>query len=181
MTDTMLKNWHHAPSHLFTPGAAYIITAGTYQKEQLFNTSEKLDLVQSILFTEAKRFKWNLQAWAVMSNHYHFVAHSPDRSESLADMIRSIHSRTAVWLNRQDGTPGRKVWFEYWDTCLTHEKSYLTRLHYVHTNPVKHGIVKSADDYPWYSMTWFKNNSERSFYRTVLSFKTDKISIKDDF
>lgn len=49
------RKWAHAPSHLFLPGSTYIITAGTYLKELLFNTPEKLDFLQQTLFEEAER------------------------------------------------------------------------------------------------------------------------------
>ena len=63
---------------------------------------------------------------------------------SLRDLVREIHSRTAIALNRHDATPGRKVWHNFWDTRLTHERSYFARLNYVHQNPVKHGLVTAA-------------------------------------
>jgi len=33
-----------------------------------------------------------------------------------------------------------ELWYEFWDTHLTFEKSWLARLNYVHQNPVKHGF-----------------------------------------
>ena len=80
-----------------------------------------------------------------------------------------------------DGTSGRKVWFNSWDTRLTYEKSYMARLAYVHQNPVKHGVVKMARDYRWCSAAWFEQNSERPFVETVLSFPIDKVNVRDDF
>ena len=158
-----------------------MVTAGTYRKERFFNTPERLAFFQEALFAEMERLDWNMQAWAVMSNHYHFIALAPDQSDSLPKLVRALHSKSSIWLNKNDNLSNRKVWFGYWDTCLSFEKSYLARLHYVHLNPVKHGIVKRAEDYPWCSMSWFLNNSKPSFRRTVLSFKTDKLTIRDDF
>jgi putative transposase len=36
--------------------------------------------------------------------------------------------------------------YEFWDTHLTFEKSWLARLHYVHHNPVHHGLAAVASD-----------------------------------
>ncbi|MDX9975650.1 MAG: transposase [FCB group bacterium] len=175
------REWPHSPSHLFVPNAAYMVTAGVYGKALLFDTAEKLDSLQHSLFEEAERFQWQLQAWAVMANHYHFIAHAPADAATLKDFIRSLHSKTARWLNRHDRTPGRQVWFQYWDACLTYEKSYLARLNYVHNNPVKHGLVGNAKNYPWCSMNWFTRQADNDFRRTVASFKTDRVNVKDDF
>lgn len=178
---TRYVQWRHAPSHLFTPSQSYIITAGTYGKARLFDTPQKRDYLLRIIFEQAERWSWVLEAWAVMSNHYHVVACSPEDAETLARFVRAVHSKSAVWLNHHDGTPGRKVWFQYWDTCLTHRKSYLARLHYVHNNPVRHGLASNAEDYPWCSMAWLLNGSEPEFRREVLSTPCDRIHVQDDF
>ncbi len=179
--DAYMTHWAHSPSHLFVPGAAYFITASTHAKKRLLNTPERMSLVLSALFEQATTFGWELQAWAVMSNHYHLVAHAPEDATTLKPMLQSVHSLTARALNVQDNTPGRQVWFQYRDTCLTFEKSYLARLNYVHNNPVKHGLVQNAEQYPWCSMAWFMREAKASFRNTVLSFKWDKVSVPDDF
>jgi len=179
--EVVWTNWPHSPSHLFMPNAFYIVTSGTYGKERLFHTPERLTMVQSALFQQAGIYGWRLEAWAVMQNHYHFVAQAPEDAKSLKTMLQALHSQTSRLVNRADGTPGRKVWFRYHETCLTHEKSYFARLHYVHTNPVKHGIVTAAENYQWCSMGWFLQKANPAFRRTVLSFKCDRISIEDDF
>ncbi|MFP4381978.1 MAG: REP-associated tyrosine transposase [Candidatus Sumerlaeia bacterium] len=180
-SDIKYREWHHAPSHLFVPEAAYIVTAGTHDKALFFNTNSKLDFLLRSLFDEAEHFRWQLQAWAVMANHYHFIAQASTNAETLSGFIGSLHSKTARWLNQQDKTPGRKVWFQYWDTCLTYEKSYLARLNYVHNNPAKHGLVENAENYPWCSMAWFSREAENGFRRKVSSFKIDRLNVKDDF
>ena len=175
------RDWHHSPSHLFEAGAAYFVTAGTYQKAKFFDSPEKCDFLVSTLFDEAKRFDWKLEAWAVMSNHYHFVGTAPDDASTLRKLVTALHSKSAIWLNRVDGASGRKVWFQYRDTCLTYQKSYLARLNYVHNNPVKHGLVGNAENYKWCSMSWFMNESEPGFRKTVMAIKSDRVNIDDDY
>jgi len=70
------------------------------------------------------------------ANHYHFVALIPE-APTFRRLIRHLHTLTATEANRFDNSQGRKVWFQYWDTELTFEKSYLARLSYVHQNPVE--------------------------------------------
>ncbi len=181
MTEASWKEWAHSPSHCFVPEATYIVTAGTYQKKRFFDSPERLGIVLSALMQQANRFDWSLQAWAVLSNHYHFVALAPEDAPSLKRMIQAVHSVTARVANEHDNARGRKVWFQYRDTCITSEKSYLARLHYVHANPVKHRVVAVAENYLWCSMGWFLCEAEAGFRRTVLSFKWDRVSIEDDF
>ena len=181
MTEANWTEWAHSPNHCFVTEALFIVTAGTYQKKGLFDSPKRLGLVLSTLMKQANRFDWSLQAWAVLSNHYHFVAQAPEDARSLKRMMQAVHSITARAVNKEDKASGRKVWFQYRDTCITNEKSYFARLHYVHANPVKHRVVAVAESYPWCSMGWFLREAEVGFRRTVLSFKWDRISIEDDF
>jgi putative transposase len=176
-----MAEWPHAPAHRMGAAGAYIVTAGTYGKVHHFRTAERLSFVQGRLLALAEEFGWQLQAWAVFSNHYHFVALVPEDASTLATVIRRLHSLGTREVNRLDGIEGRKVWYQYWDTHLTYERSYLARLNYVHQNPVRHGLVRVATAYPWCSAGWFEQRAAPSFVKTVSSFKIDRLSVPDEF
>ena len=136
------------------------------------------------LLKVAADFGWQLEAWTVFSNHYHFVGHSPadqDTAENLPRMLGLLHEKTARWINKLDNAPGRKVWHNYRETRLTYEKSYLARLNYVHRNPIKHGLVSAANQYPWCSARWFERVATPVQIKTIYNFETDKLNIPDDF
>jgi putative transposase len=158
-----------------------MVTAGTLYKERLLDTKEKLDAHTKLLFDLAQEFGWELQAWAVFANHYHFVGLSPDEGANLGKFLNKLHSCSARSINRLDGVAGRQVWYQFWDTSLTFERSYLARLNYVHRNAVKHKLVDDPRQYPWCSADWFFQQAERSFHETASSFKTDEVNVFDDF
>jgi putative transposase len=174
-------DWPHAPAHRLSEKGAYMVTAGTYEKRHFLNSADRCDLVLSLLFKCAAEFEWQLQAWAVLSNHYHFVALSPDDPGNLGLMLGKLHGAISGKLNAEDGTAGRKVFYQYWDTHITFQRSYLARLNYVHQNPVHHGVARSASEYRWCSAAWFERKARPAFVKSVYRFKMDRISIKDDF
>jgi putative transposase len=174
-------DWPHAPVHRLTEAGAYMVTSGTYQKLHHFGTPERLSFLQDELLSLARQYAWELQAWVVFSNHYHFVAMAPADPTSLRPFVRHLHSVTARAINRVDGTEGRKVWFEYWDTHLTFERSYLARLNYVHQNPVHHGLVPVASAYPWCSARWFEWSATTAVHKTVTAFKIDRVNVRDEY
>lgn len=172
-----MEHWPHAPLHwLFEPGT-YIVTGATLHKENYFTDARKLDLVQQKLFDAAERYQWSLQAWSVLTNHYHFVGTSPPDANSLRAFIRDFHSAVARELNRMDGVTGRQVLYQFRESAITTEKSYLARLKYVHTNPEHHRVVPNATNYRWCSASWFERTASRAFVRTVQSFKTDYVRV----
>lgn len=149
--------------HSFSEQGIYMVTAGIYQERHLLNSSEKLTIVRDMLFKYADKQRWKLQGWAIMSNHYHFVAVSSENAETLRIFIGKLHEYSAKKLNRIDAAPGRKVWRNYWDSHITHQTSYFARLRYVHQNPVHHAVVDNAENYLWCSQAWLEHNAERSF------------------
>ncbi len=157
------------------------MTAGTLHKEKLFVGDERLTLLHDSLLEVSEELGWRLEAWAVFANHYHFVGRSPDAGSLLNKFSGKLHSITSWLLNRLDDAPGRKVWFSYHQTRLTYEKSYLARLAYVHSNPVKHGLVSEARLYKWCSASWFEQHAEPGWRDTVLRFRTDQVNVEDDF
>lgn len=158
-----------------------MVTTGTYQKLPHLNSPARLDFFLQSLFAYAEEFGWALRAWAVLSNHYHFLASSPAEPATLRNFLGKLHMKTAQELNRQDATPGRKVWYQFRESHITFERSYLARLHYVHYNPAKHGVATLAENYKWCSASWFTRTASPAFVATIKSFKTDQLDVPDDF
>jgi len=177
-------SWPRAPVHRLSQAGTFMVTTGTYRKAHHFRGRDRLAVLQRGLLNLAERFGWRLEAWAVFSNHYHFVGHSPsgeDTAESLSTMLGQLHEKTAKWINKLDGAPKRQVWHNFRETSLTFEKSYLARLGYTHRNPVKHGLVPVADRYPWCSAGWFQRTATRAQVNTLYRFPIDKVKVFDDF
>lgn len=180
-TPTVKQDWPHAPLHRLSEHGTYMVTSGTLDKAHLFESPDHRTMLMDELLSTANRFGWQLEAWAVFTNHYHFVAHSSRESRGLRSMLQKLHSETARKLNESHGTPGRRVWFNFWDSKITFEKSYLARLNYVHQNAVHHGLVKVANQYHWCSAAWFERTATPAQVKTIYSFKTDRLEIQDDF
>jgi putative transposase len=165
----------HSPPHWFVSNAMYMVTGSTLYGKPLLNSEAKLLNFYEVLVERASILKWTLDAWAVMPTHYHFIARSPENALSLKALIQGTHSINAKFINRMDETPGRKVWYNYWDSCIQNETSYHARMRYVMMNPVKHGLVQNPEDYPFSSYKCFLENSEPEFKNKVLSSTEDPL------
>ncbi len=176
--------WPHAPTHQLSERGTYFVTAGTYGKAHRFRGADRLRVLHRGLLTVTRDFGWQLEAWAVFSNHYHFIAHSPGTASdagSVSQMLGVLHTKTARWVNRLDGTTDRQVWHNFWDTRLTFQKSYLTRLNYVHQNAVRHGLVPVANQCPWCSAAWFERTASAPQVKSIYRFKVDAVRVMDEF
>jgi putative transposase len=176
--------WPHAPTHRLASGGTYFLTVGTYLKAHHFRGPERLKLLHDALLRTADSFRWHLEAWAVFSNHYHFVGHSPgdeDNAKSLPVMLKELHRTMSLRVNDLDDSPGRRVWFNYRETRLTYQRSYLARLSYTHQNAVKHGLVAVANQYPWCSARWFERTATSAQVNSIYRFKIDQVRVFDEF
>lgn len=176
--------WPHAPTHRLSDAGTYFVTAGTYLKQHHFGSRKRLRFLHNQLLEKASKYNWRLEAWSVFSNHYHFVAHSPEREDSaksLGTMLSELHTKTATFVNKLDEAQGRKVWHNFRETRLTYEQSCLARLNYTHQNAVKHGLTPVANQYPWCSAGWFERMATDAQVRTIYSFKTDQLNVYDDY
>jgi len=170
--------WPHAPAHQLAESGTHFVTAATYLKEHHFRTTQRLEVLQRGLLTVAHDFGWHLEAWAIFSNHYHFVGHSPadaPDASNLSKMLGVLHTKTGSWINRRDKTPRRQVWHNFRESRLTFQRSYLTRLNYVHQNPVKQGLVPVANAYPWCSAAWFERESSPAMVKAIYRFNIEKV------
>jgi len=176
--------WPHAPLHQLSTRGTYFVTASTYLKAHHFRGKQRLSVLDRGLLTVAWDFNWQLDAWAVCSNHYHFIAHSPANApdaSNLGDMLSVLHVKTAGWINKVDQAPARQVWFNFRETRLTFQRSYLARLNYVHQNPVRHGLVPVANQYAWCSAAWFERTASATMVKSIYRFKIDQVRVNDDF
>ena len=158
-----------------------MVTGATLHKERLFNADGKLSMLENQMLVLAKQYEWQLEAWGVFANHYHIIARGYGGDHGLDTFLKHLHSNTARELNKQDNSAGRKVWYNFWDTKLTFEKSYLARLNYVHQNAVKHGLVLVANQYSWCSAAWFEGTASRAMVKTIYGFKADTLKIDNDY
>ena len=179
-----MPSWPHAPTHQISSAGTYFVTASTYRHAHHFKTGKRLEVLQRGLLSVCGDFGWKLESWAVFSNHYHFVAHSPENAataESLSAMLKVLHVKTSEWVNKLDATPARQVWFNFRETRLTFQRSYFARLNYVHQNAVKHRLVPVANQYPWCSAGWFERSSSPATVKSIYRFKLDQVRVFDPF
>ncbi len=150
MTEIIFKPGHHTPPHIFVGDQLYMLTGSVYKGQPLIqNNSRKRELAEALL-TSSELYHWKAIAWVVMDNHYHVILESPlNDPGSLSKFVASYHKFTARRWNAEDKSVGRKVWWNYWDTCIRSIEDYLNRLRYVFWNPVKHGLIQDPAEYPY--------------------------------
>ena len=89
---------------------------------------------------------WN---YCLMPNHYHATL-QPTRP-NLSEAIRRLNSVYAQWWNRRHGRVGHVFQGRFKDQVIEREAYLLTLSRYVVMNPVRAGLVKHPEEWPWSS------------------------------
>jgi putative transposase len=91
-----------------------------------------------------------VHAYVLMTNHVHLVV-TGDQPGSVSIMMQSLGRRYVRYVNEQCGRTGSLWEGRYRSTLIDTERYLLACYRYVELNPVRAGIVKVPEEYPWYS------------------------------
>lgn len=104
---------------------------------------------------------WNLKvsAYCLMSNHYHLLIHTPEGN--LSRCMRNINGVYPQCFNRSHNVDGQLFRGRYRAVLIEADNHLLEVLRYIHRNPIRAGLVKSLDKYPWSSHRGFVSSTEK--------------------
>ena len=143
----------HAPPHFGVDQNLYLLTAACYDHQPILSTESRRDECCVALQNLLAETGGELRAWVVLPNHYHLVAHVV--LDAFSKQIGRWHNGKATQWNREDGTPGRKVWHRFADRRIRGDRHYFASLNYVHTNPTHHGLTADAKAWRWSSLAHY--------------------------
>ncbi len=130
----------HVPHH---------ITQRGNRREEIFLTDEDRQVYLTWVTDYAQQHGVDLLGYCLMPNHVHLVA-VPSTDEGLHRMLKPLHMRYAQRFNRHHGLQGHVWQGRYFSAPL--DEAYLwATLRYVDRNPVRAGLVRKAERYPWSS------------------------------
>ena len=115
------------------------------------------DIVLKHILFDHKRRMW-LEVAVVMPDHAHLIltpaADSSGWSYALAEILKGIKGCSSRNVNRALHT-SRTLWqHESFDHELRNDESIREKAEYICQNPVRWGLVKNVDDYPWLWREW---------------------------
>ncbi|HKW28714.1 MAG TPA: transposase [Verrucomicrobiae bacterium] len=92
---------------------------------------------------------YRLLAWVVMPNHVHLLVEIWQTPQ--AQLIKDWKGYSARRINRVLNQRGKLWQDDYWDRYIRDETHYRKVVHYIESNPVKAGLVKSPEQWPFSS------------------------------
>ncbi|MCA8910969.1 MAG: transposase [Planctomycetes bacterium] len=125
----------------------------------VFHKDADYEAFLRILSLGCERHDMRLLAWCLMPNHFHFVAW-PRGDGDLPRMMQWATTCHVRRYHRHYKTTGHVWQGRYKSFPIQGDGSLLAVLRYVERNPVRAGLVKCAQDWPWSSAAaWLEKGS----------------------
>ncbi len=160
----MARKW----SNLNLPGALHFVTGNSLDRIPIFTEPACCDAFLEELHCLNQKWPSKLIAYVVMPDHFHLISNPQDgRIKEFIGALKSLSAKGIVSACKQfrfnADADGHQVWQEsfkalpLWSGWMIWQK-----INYIHANPVKAGIAKSAKDYDWSSFRSFYSQGEES-------------------
>ncbi len=153
------------PLRIEYEGAFYHVTSRGNERKRIFSAKADFHRFKGYLKEAQEKYGFRLHAYVLMPNHYHLVIETPEGN--LSKVMHYINGSYSNFFNRRRRRSGHLFQGRY-KAILVDADSYLLPLsRYVHLNPVKAGIVKQPEAYPYTS------------YNSFISKKGEEIITRD--
>ncbi|WP_288424721.1 transposase [uncultured Spirosoma sp.] len=156
---------------LLTDERCFFITTTCYQHIPLLCTSSCFHLLFDSFQFYNEKYSAKLIAYVFMPNHIHFVIFF-DGENRLIDYMRDFKKYTARVLREhlQDERPDllrfivhesngqhHKIWNDRYDDVYLYSRQVCeTKIAYIHSNPVRGGLVTEPIHYPYSSAAFYE-------------------------
>jgi len=131
------------------PGAFFHIMVRGNNRENIFRQDADYRYYLSKLAHFSQEGKTILYAYCLMPNHVHLLLEMSQTPVSR--VLQRFHTSYTAYLNKKYGRVGHVFQGRY-KAVLCDKDAYLLELvRYIHSNPVRAGLVEHLEHYPWSS------------------------------
>ena len=154
-------------------GHLHFITCSCYRRRPLLDSTRKRDLFLKILDQVRTRYQFLLAGFVVMPEHIHLLISEPriGTPSTVMQVLKQRVSR-ALRRRRRRNPDQLNLWTEamdapqcfwqrrFYDFNVWSQKKKIEKLHYMHMNPVKRGLVADPKLWPWSSYRFYQFGDE---------------------
>ena len=126
----------------------HVTQRGNGRRDVFFSERDR-QVYLDTFFDYAARYSLRVWGYCLMRNHVHFVA-GPQHEHSLARVFGRTHSDFARYANLVRRSCGH-FWQARFYSCAMEGQHAWNALAYVERNPLRAGLLNTAQDYPWSS------------------------------
>jgi putative transposase len=132
----------------YVPGAAVFISQVVQDRRPMFQAPRMVHLLRSTLEAVREYHPFDLLAYVFLPDHFHLLL-QPTGESNFSQIMHSVKTNFTKTYKRlvHQNEPLRFWQKRFWDHVIRDERDLQRHLHYIHYNPIKHGLV--ADPCDW--------------------------------
>jgi len=127
-------------------------------KKNIFLADTDFRVFESLIQHFKQKYRISLYFYVLMSNHFHLIIEQHNNGAAIL-FIRDLQVGYARYFNARYMTQGH-VWQSRYRSKSIDKDNYLLACGlYVEDNPIRAGIVRTADEYEW-SSSWRRKSAQ---------------------
>lgn len=127
-------------------------------QQQIFEDNEDYAKFIQVIRDCKSLSGFQLFAYCLMGNHIHLLL--KETNEPIEQIFRRIGSRYVYWYNVKYRRVGHLFQDRFKSEPIETNEYFLTVLRYIHQNPIKAGVCKKVEEYPYSSYGQFLEISD---------------------
>jgi len=142
----------------YVPGGSYFFTLTLIDRRSTL-LADRVDLLRQAFRDETAKRPFEILAIVVLPEHLHAVLTLPAGDSDYSQRWRGIKSGFSRAVSQagirvaQNARGEYRLWRRrFWEHSIRDERDLQTHVDYIHYNPVKHGWVTRAADWPYSSL-----------------------------
>lgn len=130
----------------------HFITFSCYRRLPLLKSARARNLLVEIVGEVRARYEFSIVGYVVMPEHVHLLIGEP-RIGNPSTVVQVLKQRVSRQLRRTARTSELPRFWQtrFYDFNVWSRQKKNEKLHYMHNNPVKRGLVAQAGDWIWSS------------------------------
>jgi putative transposase len=142
---------HHRLPHLtpFADEPIVFVTVVTHDRLPLLACNSAHDGLRTVWAASHNQYGWAVGRYVVMPDHVHFFARGARGAKQLSQWMQAWKSLSSRALATNLHVPPPIWQRDYFDRFLRSSDNYSEKWNYVRENPVRKGLIASADAWPW--------------------------------
>ena len=137
------------PLRIAFPGAIYHVMSRGDCRRDIYRDDIDRRFFLDLLAREVRQQRWRLLAYCLMGNHYHLLLETPE--SNLVPGMRRLNGVYSQTFNRRHAEVGHVMQGRYKSVLVDREAYLLELARYIVLNPVRAGMVSTAQEWAWSS------------------------------
>jgi putative transposase len=152
-------------------GIYHIMLRGNERKNVFQDEEDKMRIFDAIL-SKRKEGSFEVYAFCIMDNHIHLLI--KENCEPISKIIKRIGTSYAYYYNKKHQRVGHVFQDRFKSEGIKTDEQLLEVIRYIHNNPVKANIAKSASNYKWSSFRFYADsNAINNGHKEMKEFMDD--------